>query len=102
MAVYVDDMYKYKIGEFRGMRMSHMISDSPDGLFYMADQLDLRREWFQPKSYPHFDIAMRTRTRALEYGAIAVTMRELIIIKRRLQSDPVTVQAWINFFNNEK
>lgn len=35
MTVYIDDMYKNPIGEFRGMKMSHMIADSTRSLLYV-------------------------------------------------------------------
>lgn len=75
MAVYVDDMYLYPIGEFRNMKMSHMIADTTDELLAMVDKIGVARKWIQ---YPgrhkeHFDIAISKRTLALRHGAIAIS-----------------------------
>lgn len=79
MAVYVDDMYKHEIGEFRKMKMSHMVADSTEDLLAMADTIGVARRWIQ---YPgtdreHFDICMSKRAKAVAAGAIEVTMRDL-------------------------
>jgi hypothetical protein len=72
MAVYVDDMYLYPIGQFRGMKMSHMIADTVAELHAMADRLGLKRSWFQGD---HYDIAIRKRTLAIQYGAVSIEYR---------------------------
>lgn len=94
MAVYVDDMYKYRMGRFRGYRMSHMIADSHEELMDMANQLGLKVEWLQHEGTPkeHFDIPVHKRAQAIRLGAKAVGMKELvrIIRSKRLaeRSDP--------------
>ena len=79
MAVYVDDMYKYPLGEYRGMKMSHMIADSTEELLAMVDAIGVQRKWIQYPGTPqeHFDIAMSKRSKAIALGAIEITMREL-------------------------
>lgn len=79
MSVYVDDMYKHEIGEFRNMKMSHMVADSTEELLAMADKIGVARRWIQ---YPgtnreHFDICVSKRAKAVAAGAVEVTMREL-------------------------
>lgn len=79
MSVYVDDMYKYPIGQFGRMKMSHMAADSTEELLAMADRIGLNRQWLQ---YPgtvkeHFDVSLSLRAKAVAAGAIEVTMREL-------------------------
>ena len=32
VTVYVDDMYLYPLGQYRGMKMSHMIADTDDAI----------------------------------------------------------------------
>lgn len=78
MTVYVDDMCKYDMGRFRGMRMSHMIADTLDELHEMADKIGVQRKWFQDKhSGPHYDVSMSKRELAIAKGAVAVTLRQL-------------------------
>jgi hypothetical protein len=66
IAVYVDNAFI----PFGRMKMSHMMADDLDELHAMARKLGLRREWFQDKSIPHYDVSMSVRRRAIELGAI--------------------------------
>lgn len=74
MAVFVDDMYKYPIGQFRRMKMSHMIADTEAELHAMADYLGLDRKHYQGD---HYDISLGYRGLAVRKGAVEITMREL-------------------------
>lgn len=74
MSVYVDN---YR-AEFRGMKMSHMMADTLEELHEMADKIGLKREWFQPKSRPHYDVSEGKRAQAIRHGAIEMTSRELV------------------------
>ena len=78
MAVYVDDMYRYPMGQFRRMKMSHMIADSTEELLAMADRIGVDRKWLQyPGTYKeHFDIALSKRALAVKAGAVEITWRE--------------------------
>lgn len=85
MSVYVDDMYKYPMGQFGRMKMSHMMADTTEELLEMADRIGVHRRWVQ---YPgtwkeHFDIALSKRTLAVINGAIEITMREAAEMYRR-------------------
>jgi len=75
MAVYVDDFYTWEQSKYRGMRMSHMFADTPAELHGMARKLGLKREWFQDKSTPHYDVSITKRKKALELGAINLPIR---------------------------
>lgn len=84
MTVFVDDMWRYPLGRFGRMRMSHMVADTTEELLAMADKIGVARKWLQ---YPgtdreHFDIALSKRTLAVKHGAIEITMRELAIRRR--------------------
>ena len=72
MMVYVDD-YRAPFGR---MRMSHMTADTVDELHAMATKLGLKREWFQEKSTPHYDVSDSMRRKAIAMGARAETCRE--------------------------
>ena len=51
-----------------------------------ALSMGLRREWFQPKSTPHFDLTADTRTRAVTMGAIELDRRGLIRKVREIRA----------------
>ncbi len=78
MTVYVDDMHESPVGEFRRMKMSHMIADSTDELLAMADKIGVQRKWLQHAGTEreHFDIAKSKRALAVQHGAVEITMRE--------------------------
>ena len=80
MTVYIDDMYRYAFGEFRGMRMSHMIADSDEELHAMAAHIGMKREWFQGD---HYDVPMLRRELAIAAGAVAITYRQAGAMRRR-------------------
>ncbi len=81
MAVYIDDMYRYAIGEFKGMRMSHLIADSEAELHAVAARIGMKREWFQGD---HYDVPLTRRDMAIEAGAIPVSYRQAGAMRRRL------------------
>lgn len=74
MTVYIDDMFKYAIGRYRRMRMSHMIADNEEELHAMAQKIGVDRKWYQGD---HYDVCMKMRDAALQRGAINVTMKQL-------------------------
>lgn len=82
MAVYVDAIRDY--GWWRGPSC-HLIADSVEELMEFALGMGLRREWFQQKSTPHFDLTADTRARAVEKGAIELDRRQLIAKVRELR-----------------
>ncbi len=84
MSVYVDSG-KWKLGR---MKMAHMLADTPEELFDMADRLGLKREWFQSRSVPHFDICQSKRVLAISYGAISISNHDMVAVIRRLRDRP--------------
>jgi Fe-S oxidoreductase len=84
MSVYVD----CSRNRFGRMIMCHMVADTPDELHAMAKQIGMRREWFQPKSTPHYDVCLMRRAKAIEFGAIVVDRRAFVdVIRRNRTSD---------------
>jgi len=51
------------------MIMCHMLADTVDELHAMADKIGLKREWYQPKSIPHYDVCQAKRRLAIKNGA---------------------------------
>jgi hypothetical protein len=65
----------------------HLLADdlAPDGLaalHALAARIGLRRAYFQPASYPHYDLTAGQRAAALAAGATAVSCREVVRIMR--------------------
>lgn len=82
VAVYVDGLRDY--GWHRGPSC-HLIADSVEELIEFAESIGLRREWFQAKSTPHFDLTADGRTAAVSMGAIELTNRQLVAKIRELR-----------------
>ncbi len=83
MAVYVDQA-RHPYGR---MLMGHMVADTLDELHAMAAAIGMRREWFQPTSFPHYDVSIQRREAALRLGAVVVDRRELARIMRRVRAE---------------
>jgi hypothetical protein len=96
MAVYVDDMYTIPLGEFRGMKMSHLAADTTKELLQMVDKIKVQRKWIQHKGtkQEHFDICVSKRDLAIKAGAIPVSMRILCpaMIKRTSCNEPLNIK----------
>lgn len=67
------------MGKYRRMKMSHLIADSQKELLEFADKIGVARKWIQEMDTPreHFDICFSKRKKAVELGAIEISMREL-------------------------
>ncbi|ROR21408.1 uncharacterized protein DUF4031 [Comamonas sp. BIGb0124] len=80
MAIYVDD----ELISWRGKLWCHMVADTLPELHTFARRLGLREAWFQAKSaYPHYDVTVSVRDRALAMGA-SLGDRQTIISRARL------------------
>lgn len=77
MSVYVDDMFKYAMGRYGRMRMSHMIADTEQELHAMARRISVARKWYQGD---HYDIAMSKRVLAVQHGAVEITLRQCAVM----------------------
>ena len=89
MPVYVDDG-KRPLGN---MLMCHMLADTTEELLAMSDRIGIARRWIQRAGSPdeHFDIAQVTRAKAVAAGAVEVTQRDAVGI-RRAKRDGTAVQ----------
>lgn len=60
-----------------------MVADTVDELHEFASQLGLKKEWFQRKTlYPHYDVTVSIRERALKLGAVAAD-KELVVTRSK-------------------
>ena len=84
MAVYVDNE---KI-PFRGLRMCHMLADTADELFEMADKIGVDRKHFQSSETPHFDISQSKRRLALQHGAKSIDRRKVVELINQYRRNP--------------
>jgi len=82
MAVYVDRA-RHK---FQRMIMCHMMADTLEELHDMAERIGMRREWFQPKSSPHYDVCLMRREKAIELGAIEADRKTIVRLIRHYRA----------------
>ena len=92
MAVYVD---KEQI-PWRGKFWCHLVADSLGELHTFAAALGLKRSWFQERaSYPHYDVTLSVRERALKRGAISVGKTEMLKSARSLKAELAALRAGV-------
>lgn len=65
----------------------HLVADTLDELHAFAAKLGLKRAWFQPARYPHYDLNAGRREKAVKLGAVEVTSRELLPFAKRLKEE---------------
>lgn len=90
MTVYVDEE-RNQLGR---MIMCHMWGDTIAELHAMAARIGMRREWFQPFSFPHYDVSLSKRRLAVEAGALEVNRRDGWLIRKQLRADPTFMAEW--------
>lgn len=83
MAVYVDELIRCAgVGNWRYGKSCHLFADTVDELHALADSIGLMRSWFQDTSHPHYDLTTGKRKMAVEHGAIEITAREYLKMRR--------------------
>lgn len=84
MAIYVDTAH----WEWRGQVWCHLLADTLDELHGFARRLGLRRGWFQGTAkYPHYDLTVRMRTKAVQLGAVEADNRTICAIADKLHAE---------------
>lgn len=87
MAVFVDDLtyYRYPPDGYRsrhnpeaGHYWCHLFADTLKELHAAASVIGLRRQWFQDKRYPHYDLTTYGRQLAVRRGATEIDARDWI------------------------
>lgn len=81
MSVYVDG----ERNAFGRMVMCHMFADTLDELHQMAARIGMDRAWFQPLSFPHYDVSLSRRAIAVQRGAVEVDRRAGCNIRKRIR-----------------
>ena len=75
MTVYVDE---FPSGWGRWSGGGHMLTTDLDELHAMAEQIGLKRSWFQhDKSFAHYDLVATKRLLAIVAGAVPIEFGEL-------------------------
>ena len=82
MTIYVDNPRKYKK---RGKQWCHLFTDDPDTIKlheFAKKVLHLKRQWFDGKRWPHYDITPEQQMIALKRGAIHAGRLRMIQIAK--------------------
>ncbi|KIP14654.1 hypothetical protein KY49_681 [Burkholderia sp. MSHR3999] len=110
MTVYVDDMYRHPIGEFktksgRVYKMSYLIADTTEELLAMVREIGINPKWIQRPGTrdEHFDIAISKRAAAIAAGAIPITYRQCGAMNKRRKvtgslGEPGDAIEWLEQF----
>jgi hypothetical protein len=78
MACYVDTVRSYPDAGFRFTEFCHLLADERQELHLMADALGVPRRFFQDHRWRwHYDLPEHLRVRAVELGAVEVTMGQV-------------------------
>jgi hypothetical protein len=84
MSVYVDPLKEWGGSkEFRWKKSCHLFADTVGELHVFAEKLGMKREWFQVKHIPHYDLTERRRQYAVEMGAKEVSTKFLVEFVRQ-------------------
>jgi hypothetical protein len=75
MTVYVDQFPDSGWGKWNGG--GHMLTTDIDELHALAQSIGLKREWFQDKSFPHYDVQRSKRHLAVQKGAVEIEFGEI-------------------------
>lgn len=83
MAVYVDNAR----APYGRMSMCHMVADTEAELHAMADKLGVDRKHYHAF---HYNICLSNRAKAIQYGAVKVTTRQAVLVRRALERKMLT------------
>lgn len=90
MTIYVDNV-KVK---WAGSEWCHLVADTLDELHSFASKIGLRRQWFQSSaSYPHYDVKLAVRAKAIQYGAVPGTRKQIIECAKKLKVEYQALKA---------
>jgi len=103
MSVYVDELDKR--GQWKFGMSCHLFPDIKDvekgdlsEFHKFAMSIGLKPEWFQPVSWPHYDLNSTKRILAVRAGAIECTSREYIKdtmeYRKKLFADGINIKEY--------
>lgn len=79
MAIYIDEFRHWAPTRIRCFKAgsSHLTADTVEELHAFADQLGLRRSWFQDRrGCPHYDLSKKRWVMAVKFGAVFKPAKE--------------------------
>lgn len=84
MSVYVDPLTRVSItDDWPFSHSCHLIADTLNELHEFAERLGLKRNWFQNKRVPHYDLTKNKRYQAVRLGAKEITREQFAEIYYR-------------------
>jgi len=87
MSVYVDPLMVWGGSNaprcFRFKPSCHMYADDVKELHKLAKKIGLKREWFQNKTLPHYDLTEGKRWQAVKHGAIEKDFKHMVRYYKR-------------------
>lgn len=97
MATYVDQLVAFvssdpqarRVGARNGHRWCHLVADTSRELMLFAARIGLRAEWLQVSpldGFMHFDLTPSRREAAVSAGAIEITTREIVALRRKFRA----------------
>jgi len=82
MPIYVDNARIKWIGK----EWCHLVADTLDELHDFAKLLGLKRSWYQQSaSYPHYDVTVSIRQKAIQLGANPGCRKKIIQCAKKLK-----------------
>ena len=63
----------------------HLVADTLDELHAFALKIGLKRDWFQYRGYPHYDLMGGMTRKAIDAGAKTRNCREILAIAQGLR-----------------
>jgi hypothetical protein len=76
MAVYVDPLFTCLVSAaWKWPQSCHLFADDLDELHAFAKSIGIKREWFQDKRLPHYDLNATRRLVAVRRGAMELGRR---------------------------
>ena len=88
MATYVDELRQ--TGKAKLPMMCHLMADSENELETFARKLGLDPIW---RHRDHYDLSAGKRYQAVLLGAVEITAREMVALRKRLEEDKAAVYA---------
>jgi len=87
MTVYVDKLHDWgwKLGPSCHLLPANQGAAALEELHAFAAKLGMKRQWFQNKRWPHYDLVASRRARAVQLGAVEIDVTAWM----RLQKDPL-------------